>query len=601
MYNRLPYEGDIMDSILISIQPDISRFADIISRVLKVDVEIVDSNLVRVAGTGKYKKFINKCIEPEGCIYKSVIEDGKTRIVREPGKDTLCMGCPRFQNCSEVYEVCTPVKVGENIVGVIGLICFDNGQKKHLLGDFDTYMKFLYQISDIIAITAIERCNRLKEKTMLTILNLVIEKMDRGVIVLSRSGRLTHVNKKALEILCAAEPDLKGEVVVDEINEGVMDSREYKIKINGCSFDMWGGIYPIGLNDNEFDRMLIFQDPKSIKTMASNFGSLNPNVLCGDIYGESKPMKELKLSIKRIARSVSTVLITGESGTGKEMVARAIHYEGSRSEGPFIALNCGAIPYELLESELFGYIKGAFTGASPTGRIGKFELAGGGTIFLDEIGDMPLSLQVKLLRVLQERKIVRIGSNKPVDIDVRVIASTNRNLSILVEENKFRRDLYYRLNVIPLSIPPLRERIEDIDILSKYFVKKYASLLGKGKLDFGQGVLEIFKSYSWPGNVRELENTIEFMVNMADMGSSLTKELVPNSILKSKNLNVGSNEEIHPLKDLERIEIVKALKMFGYSTEGKKKASQKLGVGLATLYRKMEEYNISNEHIKKHT
>ena len=182
----------------------------------------------------------------------------------------------------------------------------------------------------------------------------------------------------------------------------------------------------------------------------------------------------------------------------------------------FVAINCGAIPDTLLESELFGYVKGAFTGADPMGKIGKFELANKGTIFLDEIGDMPIYLQTKLLRVLQERKITRVGSNKEIDIDVRVIAATNKNLKELIRENKFREDLYYRLNVIPFEIPPLRERIGDIDLLINFFIEKYTNLLDKSfkSITMTEEVKEAFYKYYWPGNVRELENTIEFIVNM---------------------------------------------------------------------------------------
>lgn len=205
-------------------------------------------------------------------------------------------------------------------------------------------------------------------------------------------------------------------------------------------------------------------------------------------------MQKLKKTIKKIASSTSTVLVSGESGTGKELVARAIHNESNRREEPFIAINCAAIPDSLLESELFGYVKGAFTGADPMGKMGKFELANKGTIFLDEIGDMPLSLQTKLLRVLQERKVIRIGSNKQVNIDVRVIAATNKNLIDLIEEDKFREDLYYRLNVIPIEIPPLRERIEDIKLLTDFFIKKYLSLFNKDfmKIKIDKQVWDVF-------------------------------------------------------------------------------------------------------------
>ena len=277
------------------------------------------------------------------------------------------------------------------------------------------------------------------------------------------------------------------------------------------------------------------------------------------------------------------------------MFARSIHNEGNRKSKAFVAINCGAIPDTLLESELFGYVKGAFTGADPMGKIGKFELANKGTIFLDEIGDMPIYLQTKLLRVLQERKITRVGSNKEIDIDVRVIAATNKNLKELIKENKFREDLYYRLNVIPFEIPPLRERIDDIEILIEFFINKYTNLLDKSfeNIVMTEDVKRAFYRYSWPGNVRELENTIEFIVNMIGVDGIIDKEVIPKNILLCEKVERRlDSSEIVPLKELEEMEIKKALDIYGTTTEDKKMIAKKLGIGIATLYRKIDEYRL---------
>lgn len=491
----------------MSMQPAIIRYANIISKVLKVDVEIADSNLIRVAGTGKYGDFINASIEMEGNVYKNSMESRRPFVVENPGKSEICRECQSRGRCTEKFEACTPIKSGQEVIGVIGLVCFNDAQKLHIKSDFDTYMEFLQQVSDFISISVSEKVDKMKD-------------------------------------------------------------------------------------ENNFDRMVIFKDMKSLRQTVRSCSNDGRRILCSDILGETPVIRELKRDIKKISNSMSTVLITGESGTGKEMFARAIHNEGTRQGGPFVAINCGAIPYELLESELFGYVKGAFTGASPGGRMGKFELANGGTIFLDEIGDMPISLQVKLLRVLQEKKIVRIGANRPVDIDARVIASTNRDISDLIEQNKFRQDLYYRLNVIPFNIPPLRERIEDIETLVSYFVEKYSAILHKSISYIDQNVFDIFKGYSWPGNVRELENTIEFMMNMMDDGGRFDTALIPKNMQHESKNTSNNSFEIQNLKDLEKNEIVKALNIYGRSTNGKITASQKLGIGIATLYRKMEEYHL---------
>ncbi|HMK55592.1 MAG TPA: sigma-54 dependent transcriptional regulator [Dissulfurispiraceae bacterium] len=233
------------------------------------------------------------------------------------------------------------------------------------------------------------------------------------------------------------------------------------------------------------------------------------------IIGTSPAIRRIYNLISKVSQSDSTVLVLGESGTGKELVARTIHFGGKRSDKPFIPVNCGAIPAELLESELFGHEKGAFTGAIAS-RTGRFELADGGTIFLDEIGEMSPMLQVKLLRVLQERSFERIGGSKTVNVDVRVISATNRNLEDAVKTGRFREDLYYRINVIPIEIPPLRDRTEDLPLLCDFFMEKHATRFGRHLLKITNEAFKVFTDYGWPGNVRELENTLERLLVLKD-------------------------------------------------------------------------------------
>jgi len=243
-----------------------------------------------------------------------------------------------------------------------------------------------------------------------------------------------------------------------------------------------------------------------------------------NIVGQSAAMQEVFAMVLRAAPTKATVLLAGESGVGKDMIARAIHYHSPRKDRPFIKINCTAIPENLMESELFGYEKGAFTGANTT-KPGKFELADTGTVFLDEIGDVPLAIQVKLLRILQEREFERLGSNKTRHVDVRVVAATNVDLRRALEEGTFREDLYYRLNVLPIHIPALRERREDVPYLAEHFIRKHASELGTAELELSDGAAEKLKAYSWPGNVRELENVIERSLVLAT-GSRLEAEEV---------------------------------------------------------------------------
>lgn len=316
----------------------------------------------------------------------------------------------------------------------------------------------------------------------------------------------------------------------------------------------------------------------------------------GQFVGQSPAYLALLRNVREVSASSANVLITGESGTGKELVARAIHAASGRRDKPFIGINCGAIPDALLESELFGYTGGAFTGASAKGRIGKFELAHKGVLFLDEISTMPLYLQVKLLRVLQERAFTRLGSNRLIEVDIRIIAATNEDLAGAVRQGRFREDLFYRLNVIPLQVPPLRDRHGDIELLSSHFLARYSARFNKPVPSLGPDMLAALSAYPWPGNVREFENVMEFMVNMAPSGGVLHPDMLPTSVRGALPSSAPSPSAplppggIIPLRDLERNAILDAVRRCGDDTPGKKAAAAALGIGVATLYRKLKEY-----------
>jgi two-component system response regulator PilR (NtrC family) len=315
-----------------------------------------------------------------------------------------------------------------------------------------------------------------------------------------------------------------------------------------------------------------------------------------DIIGRSKFIEDLKQKIIDVASGDSTVLITGESGTGKELVARAIHKLSRRKDKPFIPINCGAIPADIVESELFGYKKGAFTGAYAD-KKGLFEMAYCGTVFLDEITELPLNLQVKLLRVLQERKVMRIGSSEEVDIDIRLISATNRDIEKEVYEGRFRQDLYYRINVVQIELKPLRERIEDIEVLAKYFLQKYSEKMGKNIKEISYPVMELLKSYDFKGNVRELQNIIERGVALEK-----SERLLPSSILEyfSKK-NVDENEFLPDLRVDSPIELEKVLETIekkyittalDLTENNQSKAAKLLGISLRVLRYKMEKYGL---------
>lgn len=314
-----------------------------------------------------------------------------------------------------------------------------------------------------------------------------------------------------------------------------------------------------------------------------------------NIIGSSPAMNIVFERMGRIVNTDSAVIICGESGTGKELVAKALHYNSKRKERPFVAVNCSAIPEALLESELFGHVRGAFTGAVKD-KPGKFEAANHGTIFLDEIGTLPLHLQAKLLRVLQEHEVERVGSNKPTKLHVRVISATNSDLENMVKQGEFREDLYYRLNVIPLNLPPLRERQQDIISLSTFFLEKQCRLMGRAPCTISKQAFEALEQYSWPGNVRELENTIERMIALTD-AAVLTLDDVPSRIAGEKN--AGKNLDVKmPLDGVDLVAIISQLErsLIAQALESsggvKAKAAALLGINRTTLVEKIKRLDV---------
>jgi sigma-54 specific flagellar transcriptional regulator A len=331
---------------------------------------------------------------------------------------------------------------------------------------------------------------------------------------------------------------------------------------------------------------------------------MNPHNHLLELVGASSPIKMVEHLIRHVAKTSTTVLILGESGTGKELVAHIAHNLSDRAEGPFIPVNCAAIPLELLESELFGHEKGSFTGAYLS-RQGRFELAAGGTLFLDEIGDMPLSMQAKLLRVLQEKSFERVGSNKSIKADVRIIAATHKNLEDSMSDGEFREDLYYRLNVFPIEIPPLRDRLEDIPLLIDYFIKKYQAE-SNNTVEFEMETLHFLEQYEWPGNVRELSNLIERLI-ILHPGKKITVQDLPEAFLRTaakrldKNLTVLTSPELNSKKRFDLKEHLAQLE-FSLISQALQdcngivaRAAKLLGLRRTTLVEKMKKYGMGRE------
>lgn len=557
----------------------VQNIAEVIASVLGVDVTIVDNKSIRIAGSGKYKSKIGEKVVSNS-VFSKAMNTKKSYIVNMPRVEEVCFDCDNKEYCIEYAEVCCPIVVKEDVIGVIGLVAFTKSQKKELVKNEKNLLLYLSKMSDLIAAKLIEAEVMENEKIMRKQIEAIIESMDDGVIAVDESNRIIYHNGRAEEILKTSDIDnIICDFLKDEAFKFTKSIRNAHRVINNTNVIL--NIKSVEIEGRFIGAVLILKSLKSVNRMINDITVPDINTSFEDILGNSKELTHAKELGKIASLSDSTVIISGESGTGKELFARAIHSSSIRKNKPFIAVNCAAIPEGLLESELFGYVEGSFTGAKKGGKIGKFELANGGTIFLDEIGDMPLHMQTKLLRVLQEREIEKVGSEINTPVNIRIIAATHKDLYNMVATGEFRSDLFYRLNVIPIIIPPLRERKDDIELLLRSILRKCNIKVGKDIKLFSEAAREIIISYSWPGNVRELENIIEYAVNVEKTEVICTGS-IPDRIKKVNETNNELN-----LCNLEKKAIQTAL--LNYS---KDEAAEVLGIGRATLYRKIKEYKI---------
>ena len=584
---------------LKDIRDDIQNIAEAMLSVLNIDVTIVDEHLERIAGTGTYLEKIGDKVEGYSA-FKKCLEEQVIIYIDDSQKNDICKVCSNNSNCKEHAELCCPITLDGYSYGVVGLIAFNKEQSDIIKDNAKDLTNFLGKMADLISnkLKAQIKTEELElEKKKLEIL---LNSMNKAVVSIDKEGNIDKYNVKFKEIFNMKDDNIEGENIfqlLDFIKKpSTNDFKKYKTgvfyyKENSRNLKGIYNISEIAVKNKLKGYVIDFIENKDA---IKNYNKINKDykITLDNIISESEIMEHTKQKALIASKSNSTVLITGESGTGKELFARAIHNHSDRADNTFVTVNCAAIPDNLLESELFGYEEGAFTGAKKGGKLGKFEIAHKGTIFLDEIGDMSLHLQGKLLRVLQERELDKIGGKSNILIDVRVIAATNKNLVELVEKGQFREDLYYRLNVIPITLPALRQRKNDIPLLIDYMIKEYAHKLNKDVIGIEDDAKKTLIDYSWPGNVRELQNVIEYSINMSN-SSLLNLDIIPNNI-KSKYYDEKSNkcEEIRTLEDLEKEEISKALNKFKHYKKDKELVAKSLGISRATLYRKLEKYNL---------
>lgn len=584
-------------SVLMQIQPTIQRFARMLASVLQLEVEIVDENLCRVAGTGAYGKFLGRQLSGNSRLLRHVLETKTEKVVTQSRFDPLCEGCDSKENCREKAFLGTPVILQDRCVGVISLIAVTHEQQEHISDNLREFSDYVRHISTIFVSKLLE--DQGPGDNISKIFATMIDNMDQGVLVVDDKSRVQFVNQTALKTLGVVQNNIIGKPIrfrpltfESNFTHGHMQ--------HIVSWDDKSELIIGQLHNIQGRQLFLMAFHQSHTSFSVANAPDEPHI--EQLVGECRVMRQLKRLISRIAPSPSSVMVVGESGTGKEVVARAIHKLSGRRNKPFIAINCAAIPEQLLESELFGYVKGAFTGASANGKTGLIQAANTGTLFLDEIGDMPLMLQAKLLRAIEAREILPIGASSPIQVDIRIISATNQNLAQFIAEGKFREDLFYRLNVIPITLPPLRERQEDIELLVHYFLHLHTRRLGSVYPGIAPDVVEILRKHRWPGNLRELSNLMEYLVNVVPSGEVIDSTLLPPNLLNNgttEQSDVTEVSEAHlalddaggtALEEMEKQMIREALSRHN----SKKQVADELGIGIATLYRKIKKYELLN-------
>ena len=560
------------------IRPFIERFITAVSNSLRLEMAIFDGSCQLFYCTPTYSKKKGRSVHTPSL--QEVIANGSI-LINTPGEMASCIGCRFRDHCPSTIEILCCIHAGTEVAGVLAFTSFTKEGQKRVTENNTIYLNAITEMANLFG-SQLESITSGQGPANLDASILpVMELCDQPVLLTDAHGVILQYNQlaedllKVCELTSASLWQIFPNSVVKRIMEG-NDLFEKSVTIGGMATKIsTRAIKTSGQITGFYIR--ISDQLRALSKDTSYFEG---------IIGTSPAISEVQRMIRRIADSPTPVLITGETGTGKELIARAIHEQSRRSKYPFVAINCSSIPDNLFESELFGYEEGSFTGAKKGGKIGKIEMAQGGTLFLDEIGEMPLFAQPKLLRILQEYELERVGSNKKIHLDIRVIAATNRDLGEMVTEKTFRGDLYYRINVINLKLPPLRTRRDDIIPISENYIKKLKLKMDTSLSSISPEARQLLLDYEWPGNVRQLQNVIEYAANLCE-----TDVLMPGDLPETMHgERISSLPPVSPFpasQDSRDQELLELFDKYGYTLEGKKRIADELHISLRTLYRRI--------------
>ena len=564
---------------LNSIKNNLNDIISTMATLTNMEYAIFDTDAELVSSTGVYLKRKGQSVHTASI--EEVLSLGNV-VVNKPGLMKSCIGCRFANNCPSTIEVLSCVKLDGQPIGVVSMTSFTHEGHALIEENLHKYMEILGYMSNLISMYAHNEVARSTPGILSKAIEHLIRESGMNYMVIDRNGYLLHWDDGTQELLsyCDLYTQSLGMIFPQEFSGWIFGSSypsSRSLVFEGFSGEVFST--PLSTENGIEGYVLRFDKRDGEALKRSQSASYLDRIITQD-----PELMDVKRIIEKISSSPSSVLITGESGTGKEIAAKAIHFTSNRSNKPFIPVNCANIPENLFESELFGYEEGAFTGAKKRGKPGILELANNGTVFLDEIGELPHHSQAKLLRFLQDGVIQRLGSITNIPLNVRIIAATNQDLELLMSEGKFREDLFYRLDVIPIHLPPLRERKSDIPILIDHFIKAMNSKLSKRLLGIDDMALEAMMDYSWPGNVRELENSIEYAMNMEDT-SRINLTSLPARIFSNCELESDLRSK---LSKSESSIIISALDKNGWDMNGKIKTAEELGISLRTLYRRLK-------------
>lgn len=560
------------------IRPFIERFITAVSNSLRLEMAIFDGSCQLFYCTPTYSKKKGRSVHTPSL--QEVIENGSI-LINTPGEMASCIGCRFRDHCPSTIEILCCIHAGTEVAGVLAFTSFTKEGQKRITENDAVYLNAITEMANLFGNQLETMTNGQSPANLDASILPVMELCDQPLLLTDAYGVILQYNQlaedllKVCELTSASLWQIFPNSVVKRIMEG-NDLFEKSVTISGMATKISTRAVKINGQVTGF-YIRISDQLRALSKDTSYFEG---------IIGTSPAISEVQRMIRRIADSPTPVLITGETGTGKELIARAIHEQSRRSKYPFVAINCSSIPDNLFESELFGYEEGSFTGAKKGGKIGKIEMAQGGTLFLDEIGEMPLFAQPKLLRILQEYELERVGSNKKIHLDIRVIAATNRDLGEMVTEKTFRGDLYYRINVINLKLPPLRTRRDDIIPISENYIKKLKLKMDTSLSSISPEARQLLLDYEWPGNVRQLQNVIEYAANLCE-----TDVLMPGDLPETMHgERISSLPPVSPFpasQDSRDQELLELFDKYGYTLEGKKRIADELHISLRTLYRRI--------------